>query len=59
MNFEWDEQKDQENVDKHGVSFFLAQLAFADPMRVVAEDLENIALMKIAITASDELAIAS
>lgn len=41
MTFEWDERKEKENVRKHGISFFLAQLAFADPKRVIAEDLEH------------------
>lgn len=41
MNFEWDEQKDLENIEKHGVSFYLAQFAFADPKRVIAEDIEH------------------
>ena len=36
--FEWDEQKDHENQKKHGVPFNLAQYAFADPNRVIAED---------------------
>jgi uncharacterized DUF497 family protein len=36
--FEWDSQKDNENQNKHGVSFAEAQLAFADPRRVIAED---------------------
>lgn len=39
--FEWDEAKDAENRKKHGVSFFLAQYAFADPHRVIAEDLAH------------------
>lgn len=37
--FEWDENKDAENQEKHGIPFSLAQYAFADPRRVVAEDL--------------------
>ena len=37
--FEWDAAKDAENQQKHGVSFSLAQYAFADPKRVIAEDL--------------------
>lgn len=41
MNFEWDERKDRENIDKHGISFYLAQFAFADPRRVIAEDIEH------------------
>lgn len=36
--FEWDEHKDAENRAKHGVPFALAQYAFADPKRVIAED---------------------
>ena len=39
--FEWDPHKDQENQVKHGVSFALAQYAFADPKRVIAEDIEH------------------
>jgi uncharacterized DUF497 family protein len=36
--FDWDPAKDQENQAKHGVPFAKAQLAFADPVRVIAED---------------------
>ncbi|TXT40955.1 MAG: hypothetical protein FD135_765 [Comamonadaceae bacterium] len=39
--FEWDENKDAENQVKHGVAFSLAQFAFADPHRVIAEDLAH------------------
>jgi len=39
--FEWDAKKDQENRDKHGVPFAKAQFAFADPKRVIAEDLSH------------------
>ena len=39
--FEWDENKDVENREKHGVAFSLAQYAFADPHRVIAEDLAH------------------
>lgn len=39
MNFEWDEGKNTANLAKHDVSFFEAQLAFADPHRVIARDL--------------------
>lgn len=39
--FEWDPEKDHENQIKHGVSFELAQYAFADPDRVVAEDVSH------------------
>lgn len=39
--FEWDTEKDEENQKKHGVSFALAQYAFADPERVIAEDIAH------------------
>ena len=41
IRFEWDEAKNRENEQKHGVSFELAQYAFADPNRVIAEDLKH------------------
>jgi len=39
--FEWDDEKDKENQDRHNVSFSLAQLAFLDPHRVIAEDVNH------------------
>ena len=39
VHFEWDPKKDAENQRKHRVSFAVAQFAFADPCRVIAEDL--------------------
>ena len=39
--FEWDPTKDRLNVEKHAVPFQLAQFAFADPLRVIAEDLSH------------------
>jgi hypothetical protein len=36
--FDWDPHKDQENQKKHGVAFAVAQIAFADGRRVIAED---------------------
>lgn len=39
--FEWDESKDLENQEKHGVSFAQAQYAFLDEKRVIAQDLEH------------------
>lgn len=38
-HFEWGERKNRENQAKHGVAFEVAQHAFADPRRVIAEDL--------------------
>ncbi len=40
-SFEWDEEKDSENLRKHGVNFETAQYAFIDPKRVIAQDLEH------------------
>jgi len=40
-SFEWDPVKNQTNQEKHGVSFALAQFSFADPDRVILEDLEH------------------
>lgn len=40
-SFEWDEEKSRFNYDKHGVTFELAQLAFLDERRVIAEDLSH------------------
>ena len=37
-SFEWDPHKDAENRAKHGIAFAVAQHAFADPQRVIAED---------------------
>lgn len=39
--FEWDTNKDLENQQKHGVAFAKAQYAFADPQRVIAEDVTH------------------
>lgn len=38
VTFEWDPEKDRLNQSKHGVTFAEAQLAFADPKRVIAAD---------------------
>lgn len=39
--FEWDEEKDKDNQQKHGVSFMLAQHAFLDSRRIIVEDVEH------------------
>ncbi len=39
--FEWDEQKNKENIEKHGVSFYLAQYSFGDSNRVILKDLKH------------------
>ena len=40
-SFEWDDEKDQINIQKHGVSFSEAQYAFLDKNRVIAKDQEH------------------
>ena len=40
-SFEWNPEKDLLNQVKHGISFVEAQHAFADPNRVIAEDLSH------------------
>ena len=40
-SFEWDAAKERANVEKHGVSFAAAQYAFADPKRVILEDVTH------------------
>lgn len=40
-SFEWDDKKNFINQKKHKVSFEEAQLAFIDPNRVIAKDLEH------------------
>ena len=39
--FEWDDEKDKKNQAKHNVPFLLAQHAFLDPYRIIAEDTEH------------------
>ena len=40
-SFEWDEDKNAENLKKHGVNFETAQYAFIDPKRVIAQDITH------------------
>jgi len=40
-NFEWNEAKNQENLQKHDVSFFEAQHAFLDKQRIIAKDITH------------------
>ena len=41
MEFEWDENKNMENIIKHGISFYEAQNAFFDRKRVITTDLKH------------------
>ena len=41
MQFEWDTDKNTQNIEKHGVSFYIAQYAFDDPDRIIARDTDH------------------
>ena len=38
MTFEWDENKNLDNIQKHNVSFDIAQEAFYDKNRIIIKD---------------------
>jgi len=38
MNFEWDADKAQKNLEKHGVRFEVAEAVFIDPNHITAID---------------------
>ena len=38
MKFDWDPEKDSENVKKHGVEFTEAATVFADPLSITVRD---------------------
>lgn len=58
VRFEWDEEKDKENQDKHNVSFSLAQIAFLDPHTVLLSKILTIVLRKNDFTVLDVSATA-
>ncbi|MCL1468095.1 BrnT family toxin [Argonema galeatum] len=39
LNFEWDEQKAEANIKKHGVSFEEAETVFDEPFSITLDDL--------------------
>lgn len=41
MEFEWDPDKEAENIRKHGVSFHEAQSVFGDPLSLTILDPEH------------------
>ncbi len=41
MTFEWDQNKNQDNIKKHNISFKEAQYAFFDSDRIVHQDLKH------------------
>jgi len=40
-SFEWDEEKDRINFEKHGIHFRTAARVFLDPNRLIREDTEH------------------
>ncbi len=41
MIFEWDENKNRININKHGISFNEAQYAFFDKRRLIRKDVKH------------------
>jgi len=41
MKFEWDVAKNRENIEKHGLSFEDARLAFCDKNRLIEKDVKH------------------
>ena len=41
LNFEWDEEKNQLNLKKHGIDFETAMLVFNDLQRIEIYDVEH------------------
>jgi len=41
VSFEWDDQKNAENIMKHGISFTYAQKAFLDPQGLFGPDTKH------------------
>lgn len=56
--FEWDNKKDGSNKKKHGVAFSQAQYAFANPKRVIAEDIGHSYIVKKGIIVLEKLTTA-
>ena len=53
MEFEWDTDKAEENLRKHGISFELAVVAFRDPFSVEEiDDRQNYGEERIGMTAA-------
>ncbi|WP_341792953.1 MULTISPECIES: BrnT family toxin [unclassified Rickettsia] len=40
-SFEWDEEKNKINIQKHNVNFYEAQKAFLDIDRIILEDIDH------------------
>jgi uncharacterized DUF497 family protein len=47
LEFEWDVEKDLQNQQKHSVAFRDARRAFADPNRIIYEDVDHSTKLEI------------
>jgi len=36
MQFDWDDEKEKSNIDKHGIDFSTAALVFGDNTRIIS-----------------------
>jgi uncharacterized DUF497 family protein len=41
MRFEWDDEKNCDNIEKHGLDFYIAQKAFFDASRIILKDVTH------------------
>ncbi len=41
MKFEWDDEKNKNNIKKHGIDFEIASRVFADPYRIEMYDMKH------------------
>jgi uncharacterized protein len=41
VKFEWDKKKEKININKHGISFEQAKLAFMDTDRIITKDINH------------------
>jgi len=41
MNFEWDSEKERENIKKHGIGFLSASRVFDDQCRIERKDIDS------------------
>ena len=63
MDFEWDETKHSENVEKHGVGFAEASTVFGDPLEVTIFEPEHSAaetrFLSMGVSATGRLLVVS
>ena len=41
MEFEWDQEKERTNIEKHGVAFTEASTVFGDPLEITIRDQDH------------------